>query len=184
MTALFCDLVRFTALSESADPEDVNTMLDAYSAMARSQIESHGGVVQKFIGDAVVGVFGVPAAHEDDPERAVRAGLRIVEAAEDLEAVGGEPLRLRVGINTGEALVRLDVNPGSGEAFLTGDAINTASRLQGVAPEMGVAVGVATYEATSVVFDYQELESAALKGKADRCASFSRLLLAHGLGRI
>lgn len=88
VTALFCDLVRFTALSESADPEDVNTMLDAYSAMARSQIESHGGVVQKFIGDAVVGVFGVPAAHEDDPERAVRAGLRIVEAAEDLEAVG------------------------------------------------------------------------------------------------
>jgi class 3 adenylate cyclase/tetratricopeptide (TPR) repeat protein len=175
VTALFCDLVRFTALSESADPEDVNTMLDAYSAMARSQIESHGGVVQKFIGDAVVGVFGVPAAHEDDPERAVRAGLRIVEAAEDLEAVGGEPLRLRVGINTGEALVRLDVNPGSGEAFLTGDAINTASRLQGVAPEMGVAVGVATYEATSIVFDYQELESAALKGKADRVRVFQPL---------
>jgi class 3 adenylate cyclase/tetratricopeptide (TPR) repeat protein len=167
VTALFCDLVGFTSLSESADPEDVNTMLDAYSATVRAQIENHGGVVQKFIGDAVVGVFGVPAAHEDDPERAVRAGLRIVEAAEELEAVGGAPLRLRVGINTGEALVRLDVNPGSGEGFLTGDAINTASRLQGVAPEMGVAVGVATYEATSVVFDYRELESAALKGKAD-----------------
>ena len=167
VTALFCDLVGFTSLSESADPEDVNTMLDAYSAMVRAQIENHGGIVQKFIGDAVVGVFGVPAAHEDDPERAVRAGLRIVEAAEELEAVGGAPLRLRVGINTGEALVRLDVNPGSGEGFLTGDAINTASRLQGVAPEMGVAVGVATYEATSVVFDYRELESAALKGKAD-----------------
>ena len=160
VTALFCDLVGFTAVSESADPEDVNTMLASYSAMARAQIESHGGVVQKFIGDAVVGVFGVPAAHEDDPERAVRAGLRIVEAAEDFEAVGGEPLRLRVGINTGEALVRLEVSPGSGEGFLTGDAINTASRLQGVAPEMGVAVGVATYEATNVVFDYQELESA------------------------
>jgi class 3 adenylate cyclase/tetratricopeptide (TPR) repeat protein len=167
VTALFCDLVGFTSLSETADPEDVNTMLDAYSAMVRAQIENHGGVVQKFIGDAVVGVFGVPAAHEDDPERAVRAGLRIVEAAEELEAVGGAPLRLRVGINTGEALVRLDVNPGSGEGFLTGDAINTASRLQGVAPEMGVVVGVATYEATSVVFDYRELESAALKGKAD-----------------
>lgn len=72
VTALFCDLVGFTSLSETADPEDVNTMLDAYSAMARSQIENHGGIVQKFIGDAVVGVFGVPAAHEDDPERAVR----------------------------------------------------------------------------------------------------------------
>ena len=167
VTALFCDLVGFTSLSESADPEDVNTMLDAYSAMARAQIENHGGVVQKFIGDAVVGVFGVPAAHEDDPERAVRAGLRIVEAAEELEAVGGAPLRLRVGINTGEALVRLDVNPRSGEGFLTGDAINTASRLQGVAPEMGVAVGVATYEASSVVFDYRELDPATVKGKAE-----------------
>ncbi len=167
VTALFCDLVGFTSLSETADPEDVNTMLDAYSTMVRAQIENHGGIVQKFIGDAVVGVFGVPAAHEDDPERAVRAGLRIVEAAEELEAVGGAPLRLRVGINTGEALVRLDVSPASGVGFLTGDAINTASRLQGVAPEMGVAVGLATYEATSVVFDYRELESAALKGKAD-----------------
>ena len=98
-------------------------------------------------------MFGVPVAHEDDPERAVRAALRIVEDAEELEAVGGEPLRLRVGINTGEALVRLGVSPGSGEGFLRGDAINTASRLQSVAPVMGVAVGRATYEATGVVFD-------------------------------
>jgi class 3 adenylate cyclase/tetratricopeptide (TPR) repeat protein len=167
VTALFCDLAGFTSTSESADPEDVDQMLATYSAMTRAQIESHGGVVEKFIGDAVVGVFGVPSAHEDDPERAVRAALRIVEAAEELEAVGGEPLRLRVGVNTGEALVRLGVAPGSGEGFLTGDAINTASRLQGVAPVMGVAVGLATYEATKVVFDYVELESAALKGKAE-----------------
>ena len=113
VTALFCDLVGFTSLSESADPEDVNTMLDAYSAMVRAQIENHGGVVQKFIGDAVVGVFGVPAAHEDDPERAVRAGLRIVEAAEELEAVW-EVRRFGCGWGStpGEALVRLDVNPG------------------------------------------------------------------------
>ena len=166
VTALFCDLVGFTATSESADPEDVNTMLDTYAAMARAQIENHGGVVQKFIGDAVVGVFGVPAGHEDDPERAVRAGLRIVEAAEKLKGVGDAPLRLRVGINTGEALVRLGVSPGSGEGFLTGDAINVASRLQGIAPEMGVAVGLATYEATQVVFDYQELKPAIVKGKA------------------
>ena len=82
--------------------------------MARSQIEGHGGVVEKFIGDAVVGVFGVPAAHEDDPERAVRAGLRIVEGAEQLEAVGGAPLLPRVGVNTGEALVRLGVSAGVG----------------------------------------------------------------------
>jgi class 3 adenylate cyclase/tetratricopeptide (TPR) repeat protein len=167
VTSLFCDLIGFTATSESADPEDVARMLAVYFSMARAQIEAHGGVVEKFIGDAVVGVFGVPAAHEDDPERAVRAGLRIAEDAEDLQAVGGTPLKLRVGINTGEALVRLGITPGSGEGFLTGDAINTASRLQSVAPEMGVAVGLATYEATAAVFDYEELEPATLKGKTE-----------------
>jgi class 3 adenylate cyclase/tetratricopeptide (TPR) repeat protein len=167
VTALFCDLVGFTATSESADPEDVHKMLAAYFEMARVRIESFGGVVEKFIGDAVVGVFGVPAAHEDDPERAVRAGLRIAEDAEQLEAVDGAPLKLRVGINTGEALVRLGLSPGSGEGFLSGDSINTASRIQSIAPEMGVAVGLSTYEATAAVFDYQELEPATLKGKSE-----------------
>ena len=165
VSVLFCDLVGFTASSEQADPEDVDRMLSAYAKMARARIEAHGGVVEKFIGDAVVGVFGVPAAHEDDPERAVRAGLRIVEGAEDLESLGGEPLRLRVGINTGEALVRLWASAGLGERLLSGDAINTASRIQSVAPQLGVAVGLSTYEATAPVFDYQELEPATLKGK-------------------
>jgi class 3 adenylate cyclase/tetratricopeptide (TPR) repeat protein len=167
VTSLFCDLVGFTASSELADPEDVDQMLFAYSAMARAMIEAHGGVMEKFIGDAVVGVFGVPAAHEDDPERAVRAGLRIVEGAEELEALGGAPLRLRVGINTGEALVRLGATAGAGERLLAGDAINTASRLQSAAPEMGVAVGLATFEATAAVFEYEELQPAVLKGKAE-----------------
>jgi class 3 adenylate cyclase/tetratricopeptide (TPR) repeat protein len=167
ITALFCDLIGFTATSESADPEDVDTMLSAYAEMARTQIESHGGVVEKFIGDAVVGIFGVPAAHEDDPERAVRAGLRIAEDAERLETIGGAPLRLRVGVNTGETLVRLGITPGSGERMLAGDAINTASRIQSVAPEMGVGVGLGTYEATTQVFDYAELEPATLKGKSE-----------------
>ena len=167
VTSLFCDLVGFTATSEAADPEDVNTMLAAYYEMARKQIEGFGGTVEKFIGDAVVGVFGVPAAHEDDPERAVRAGLKIIEAAEDLAAVDGEPLALRVGINTGEALVRLGARPGAGESMLAGDAINTASRLQSVAPELGVAVGLGTYEATEQVFEYDELEPATLKGKSE-----------------
>ena len=167
VTALFCDLVGFTATSESADPEDVDKMLAGYFEMARAAIEAFGGTVEKFIGDAVVGVFGVPAAHEDDPERAVRAGLRICEDAEEMTSVGGAPLKLRVGINTGEALVRLGVAAASGEGFLTGDSINTASRIQSVAPEMGVAVGIGTYEPTSVVFDYTELEPATLKGKAE-----------------
>jgi class 3 adenylate cyclase/tetratricopeptide (TPR) repeat protein len=187
VSVVFCDLVGFTAASEQADPEDVDRMLTAYAEMARSRIEAHGGVVEKFIGDAVVGVFGVPAAHEDDPERAVRAGLRIVEGAEELEAVGGAPLRLRVGVNTGETLVRLGANPGLGERVLAGDAINTASRLQSVAPEMGVAVGVSTYEATRVVFDYEELEPATVKGKAEPVRVFharaARARFGTGLSR-
>src|SRR5437667_9828529 len=125
VSALFVDLVGFTAASEGADPEDVEAMLTAYFAMARAQVEAHGGVVEKFIGDAVLGVFGVPAAHEDDPERAVRAALRIAEEAGELQAMAGAPLRLRIGINTGEALVRLGVAPGSGDRFIAGDAINT-----------------------------------------------------------
>lgn len=167
VTSLFCDLVGFTATSESADPEDVERMLQTYFALARAQIEGHGGVVEKFIGDAVFGIFGVPAAHEDDPERAVRAGLRIAEEAQRLPGVGGAPLRLRVGVNTGEAFTRLGVAPSSGEGFVTGDAVNTAARLQSLAPVMGVAVGLSTYEATACVFDYEELEPAMLKGKAE-----------------
>ncbi len=167
VTSLFCDLIGFTALSERADPEDVDRMLAAYAAMAQTEIEAHGGVMEKFIGDAVVGVFGAPVTLEDDPERAVRAALRIAERAPELEGVGGAPLMVRVGINTGEALVRLGARAGLGERLLAGDSINTAARIQSVAPEMGIAVGLATYEATAVVFDYEELEPAVLKGKSE-----------------
>ena len=167
VTTLFCDLVGFTALSEAADPEDVDAVLRAYHAAARKVIESHGGTVEKFIGDAVVGVFGVPAVHEDDPERAVRAGLRIVQALEGMARPDGDPLEARVGVNTGEALVRLDVTPGSGEGFLTGDAVNTAARLQAAAPPMGVAVGELTHELTRKVLVYEAVEPVAVKGKRE-----------------
>ena len=116
VTTLFCDLVAFTAMSEAADPEDVDRLLGEYFARATTVIECHGGTVEKFIGDAVVGVFGVPAVHEDDPERAVRAGLRLLEALEGMTRPDGSPLQARVGVNTGEALVRLDVDPASGAA--------------------------------------------------------------------
>ena len=126
VTALFCDLVGFTAASEEADPEDVDRMLAVYSTMAQTQIEAFGGVMEKFIGDAVVGVFGAPVAYEDDPERAVRAGLAICERATELAGVGGAPLLLRVGINTGQVLVRVGARPELGECLLAGDAINSA----------------------------------------------------------
>jgi class 3 adenylate cyclase/tetratricopeptide (TPR) repeat protein len=175
VTSLFCDLVGFTAASEAADPEDVDRVLAGYFRLARAQIEGHGGVVEKFIGDAVVGVFGVPAAREDDPERAVRAGLRICEGAADLRGLAGSSLQLRVGVNTGPVLVRLGVSPSSGEGFVTGDAVNTAARLQSAAPVGGVAVGLATWEATGRVFEYEELDPAALKGKAEPVRVFRPL---------
>ena len=165
VTALFCDLVGFTATSEAADPEDVDRMLSGYAAMARREIERHGGVVEKFIGDAVVGIFGIPTTHEDDALRAVRAGLDICTKAADLTGLAGAAVKLRVGINTGEVLARLSVDAGSGERFLAGDAVNTASRIQSAAPEMGVAVGLATYQATRGAIEYHELEPATLKGK-------------------
>jgi class 3 adenylate cyclase/tetratricopeptide (TPR) repeat protein len=167
VTSLFCDVAGFTPASETADPEDIDRVLAAYFAVAREQIEAFGGVVEKFIGDAVVGVFGVPSAHEDDPERAVRAGLRIVEHAERLPGFGGAPLQLRVGVNTGEALVRVDVSASSGEGFLTGDPVNTAARIESIAPVGSVVVGLQTYESTMDVFEYEELEPATVKGKSE-----------------
>ena len=166
VTSLFCDLVGYTSQSEDADPEDLDRMLDAYFVLARSAIEHHGGTVEKFIGDAVVGVFGVPTAHEDDPARAVRAGLDICGGAAALTAASGAPLRLRVGVNTGEAFVHLDVRPETGEHIMVGDAVNTAARIQSAAPEQGVAVGSRTWEATRLAFEYDELPLATLKGKA------------------
>ena len=167
VTTLFCDLVGFTAACERADPEDVDEMLRGYSRAARRAIESFGGTVEKFIGDAVVAVFGVPVVHEDDPERAVRAGMRLVELVAQLPQLCERPLQVRVGINTGEALVRLDVRPGSGEGFLAGDAVNVAARLQGAAPPMGVVAGELTRALTTKAIDYESLGPLALKGKTE-----------------
>ena len=165
VTALFCDLVEFTATSEQADPEDVHRFLAAYEAMARAEIERHGGTVEKFIGDAVVGVFGIPTAHEDDAMRAIRAGLAITAGSADLRGPDGSPIRLRVGINTGEVLAQLNVDPASGERFFIGDAVNTAARIQSVAPEMSVAVGESTYDATRRMVAYEPLPAVSVKGK-------------------
>ena len=167
VTTLFCDLVAFTAMSETADPEDVDALLGEYFARATRTIESYGGAVEKFIGDAVVGVFGVPAVHEDDPERAVRAALRILEALEGLTRPDGSPLQARCGVNTGEALVRLDVAPASGRGFLTGDAVNVAARLQGAAPPGGVAVGGLTHGLAEGAFVFEDLAPLGLKGKSE-----------------
>jgi class 3 adenylate cyclase/S1-C subfamily serine protease len=166
VTTLFCDVVGFTSLSERNDPELVDGFLRRYHAVARRAIESYGGTLEKFIGDGVVAVFGVPTLHEDDPERAVRAGLRLIDEVDALPGIGTQAVEVRVGINTGEALVRLRVDPASGEGFLTGDAVNVAARLQAAAPPMAVAVGEPTHVATEKVFSFEPCHPVTLKGKA------------------
>ncbi|HEU0245691.1 MAG TPA: adenylate/guanylate cyclase domain-containing protein [Gaiellaceae bacterium] len=176
VTVLFCDLVGFTAASEAADPEDVRSRIRPYHARVRQDIERYGGTVEKFIGDAVMAVFGAPVAHEDDAERAVRAGLRILEAIAELNAEDPAlSLQVRVGINTGEAVVALGARPEEGEGMVTGDVVNTASRLQGAAPVNAIAVSEQTYRATERVFDYEELEPVQVKGKAEPLAVFRPL---------
>ena len=127
VSILFVDLVGFTASSDRADPEDVRARLHPYHAGVKKAIEHFGGTVEKFVGDAVMAAFGAPVAHEDDAERAVRAGLRILEAIEELnEAEPGLGLSVRAAVNTGEAVVALAARPAEGEGFVTGDVVNTA----------------------------------------------------------
>jgi class 3 adenylate cyclase/tetratricopeptide (TPR) repeat protein len=176
VSVLFCDLVGFTAASEAADPEDVRARIRPYHARLRQEIERYGGTVEKFIGDAVMAVFGAPVAHEDDAERAVRTGLRILEAIEELNDQDSTlALQVRIGINTGEAVVALGARPEEGEGIVTGDVVNTASRLQGAAPINGIAASETTYRATERVFEYEEVEPVAVKGKPEPLALFRPL---------
>ncbi len=166
VSVLFCDLVGFTAASETADPEDVRARIRPYHATLRQELERFGGTVEKFIGDAVMAVFGAPAVHEDDPERAVRAALRILEAIEELNAQDPRlGLQVRIGIATGQALVSLDARPEEGEGMVAGDVVNTAARIQAVAPVNAVAVSRETFRQTERTFVYEPLEPAVVKGK-------------------
>jgi class 3 adenylate cyclase/tetratricopeptide (TPR) repeat protein len=163
VTVLFADLVGFTGRAEQLDPEDVRAMLSPYYARLRSELERRGGTVEKFIGDAVMAVFGAPVAHEDDPERAVRAALAIRDAIRDEDA----GLQVRIAVNTGEALVSLDARPSAGEGMAAGDVVNTTARLQSAAPVNGILVGESTYRATRNAIEYREATPVEAKGKAD-----------------
>src|SRR5690349_31789 len=164
VTVLFADLVGFTSRSESLDPEDVQAILGPYHQRVRSELERHGGTVEKFIGDAVMALFGAPTAHEDDPERAVRAALAIHDFAVE------EGLELRVGVTTGEALISLAASPAEGEGMASGDVVNTAARLQSAAPVNGILADETTYRATRQAVDYREAPAVEAKGKAEPMA--------------
>jgi class 3 adenylate cyclase/tetratricopeptide (TPR) repeat protein len=169
VSIVFVDLVGHTSRSESADPEDVRATLAPYHARARGELERHGGTVEKFIGDAVMAVFGAPIAHEDDAERAVRAALAVRDAMVE------QGLDVRVAVNTGEALVALDARTAEGESLVVGDVVNTASRMQSAAPVNGVLVGAATRRATDRVIAYADAEPIVAKGKSEPVAVWQAL---------
>jgi class 3 adenylate cyclase len=168
VSVLFVDMVGFTARSDRADPEDVRDTLQEFHSRAKREIERFEGTVEKFIGDAVMAVFGAPVAHGDDAERAVRAGLRVVDAVEGLSRERPDnPIAVRAAVNTGEAVIAVGSRPETGVALALGDVVNTASRLQTSAPAGGLVVGEETYRATRHVIRYRELEPVQAKGKRD-----------------
>ena len=160
VSVLFVDLVGFTSEAETLDPEDVRAILTPYYEHVRAELERHGGTVEKFVGDAVMGVFGAPIAHGDDSERAVRAAFAVRDWAEH------DGLEVRIAVNTGEALVALEAQPGRGEAMVAGDVVNTAARLQTAAPVGAVLVGEETYKSTRNAIEYRPAQPVVAKGKS------------------
>jgi class 3 adenylate cyclase/tetratricopeptide (TPR) repeat protein len=158
VSVLFADLVGFTTLSEGRDPEAVRELLSTYFDLAAETIRRYGGTVEKFIGDAVMAVWGAPTAHEDDAERAVRAALEILDVVTTL----GPGIQARGGVLTGEAAVTLGARD---QGMVAGDLVNTASRLQSVAPAGSVLVGPTTHQATLGSIAYEAAGEQVLKGK-------------------
>jgi class 3 adenylate cyclase len=162
VTVLFADLVGFTSRAEQLDPEDVRALLSPLYARLRAELERFGGTVEKFIGDAVMALFGAPVTHEDDAERAVRAALAIRDWVREEEQI-----QVRLAVNTGEALIMLGARPSEGEGMAAGDVVNTAARLQAAAPVNGVLVGEGSFRETRAVIEYRAAPPVAAKGKRE-----------------
>jgi len=158
VSILFADLVGFTPFAEERDAEDVREVLSRYFAIATEVIERYGGTIEKFIGDAVMAVWGAPVAREDDPERAVRAALDLVDGVRAL----GPAINLRAGVLTGEAAVTIGA---TNQGMVAGDIVNTAARLQAAAPPGRVLVGESTYRSASSAIAFEEAGDQLLKGK-------------------
>ncbi len=157
VTVLFCDVTGSTALGERLDPEKLRTVMADYFAVARAAIERHGGTVEKFIGDAVMAVFGVPTVREDDALRAVRAALELRD---------GAALDLRIGVNTGEVVT------GTGETLVTGDAVNVAARLEQAAGPGEVLLGESTYQLVRDAVEAELVPPIEAKGKSEPVTAY------------
>jgi class 3 adenylate cyclase/predicted ATPase len=180
VSVLFADLVSFTTLSERRDPEDVRELLDRYFDRCKTLIKRYGGTVEKFIGDAVMAVWGTPVAREDDPERAVRAALDLTKAVTALGAEVGMPdLRVRAGVLTGEAAVRADTNS---EGMVLGDTVNTASRLQSIAAPGTVLVDDVTRRVTEASIAYEDTGMHEVKGREEPVHAWTALRVVAAVG--
>ena len=178
VSVLFADLVGFTTISESRDPEEVRELLSRYFDTCRRLIELYGGTVEKFIGDAVMAVWGTPTATEDDAERAVRAALDLVAAVSALgDEVGAPELAARAGVLTGEAAVTLGAE---GQGMVAGDLVNTAARIQSVAQPGTVLAGESTKRASEQAVVYEDAGAHELKGKEEAAQLFRALRVASG----
>src|SRR6478735_4550182 len=170
VTVLFCDVTGSTALGERIDPESLRRVMARYFETAKAIVERHGGTVEKFIGDAVMAVFGVPAVHEDDALRAVRAAdelhAGLAELNEELERGYGTRLELRIGVNTGEVVT------GTEERLATGDAVNVAARLEQAAGPGEILIGEETHRLVRDAAAVDELEPRLLKGKSEPVVAY------------
>ncbi len=180
VSVLFADLVGFTTLSEHRDPEEVRELLSRYFERCRTLIERYGGTVEKFIGDAVMAVWGTPVAREDDPERAVRAALALTQDVAALgEEVGMPELRVRAGVLTGNAAVEVGAE---GEGMVLGDTVNTASRLQSIAAPGTVLVDDVTRRASEAAIAYEDAGTHEVKGRDQPVRAWTALRVVAGAG--
>ena len=167
LTVMFCDLADSTALSERLDPEDTRKVMRLYQETASRVIADFEGFIARYMGDGILAYFGYPRAYENAAERAIHAGLKIVEAVSVLEPMPGLKLRVRVGIATGLVVVGENVGPGwSSERHVVGDAPNLAARLQGLAAHNSVIIAPATQRLASGQFDFEDMGEQSLKGIA------------------
>jgi class 3 adenylate cyclase/tetratricopeptide (TPR) repeat protein len=179
VSVLFADIVGFTTISEHRDPEEMRDLLSQYFDLARDAIERHGGLVEKFIGDAVMAIWGTPVAHEDDAERAIRAALELVDAVRGLGQRTGTTLDARAAVLTGEAATD---TAATGQGIVTGDLVNTASRLQSMAEPGCVLVGEATARAAGRAVAFDDAGLLTLKGKDEPVHAFRALRIVSDRG--
>src|SRR5919106_6780614 len=185
VTVLFTDVTGSTSLGEKTDPESLRHVMSRYFEESKAVLGHHGGTVEKFIGDAVMAVFGIPQLHEDDALRAVRAATELRAALEDLNEelnrTHGFGVAVRIGVNTGEVVAG---DPDAGQALVTGDAVNVAARLEQAANPGEILIGEGTFRLVKEAVQVEEIEALALRGKADPTRAYRLLAVAPGSMRV